>query len=416
MVNRHVTVDGGPVVFGSLGMLGLDPSDPGEPAERGSGRDRRSEAAHAQILLVEDDRAIREVLGGILEEEGYAVTTADNGRQALERLQTGPAPDLIVLDLRMPIMDGWQFRAAQKTDPALAAIPVLAISADGSAKAEAIDAAEYLRKPLSTDALLGAIGRILVQAERQRLLGKLEEAERFAALRRLAASVGHEIKDPLAYVSMNLDLASVRVRRQLADEMSANGPLTALSMVLGECRVGLDRIRDVVKDLQQLSSKSQRPWEPFAIDTLMDESLAIARNYVQHRATVRREYGAVPNVVGDRSAIGQVLLNIVLNAAEALPEGRADANVISVKTYSDRETVTIEIGDTGAGIPPRVLPHIFDPFFTTKPIGEGTGLGLAVSFRIVADHSGRIDVESEVGRGSTFRVVLPLSGHGSRGN
>src|SRR6185503_8169000 len=116
-----------------------------------------------------------------LEEEGYSVTTAENGRRALEHLRSGGIPDLIVLDLRMPIMDGWQFRAAQKADPVLATVPVLAISADGSAKAAAIDAVAYLRKPLSTSTLLDAIRRILGGAERRRLLGRLEEAERFAA-------------------------------------------------------------------------------------------------------------------------------------------------------------------------------------------------------------------------------------------
>jgi signal transduction histidine kinase len=393
---------------GTLGLLGLRPPDPGEPADDQAGRDRWSGAAHQRILLVEDDRSIREVLRGILEEEGYAVTTAENGRRALEHLRSGGAPDLIVLDLRMPIMDGWQFRAMQKADPVLAAIPVLAISADGSAKAAAIDAAAYLRKPLSTGAMLDAIRRILAEVERKRLLGRLEEAERFAALGRLAASIGHEINNPLAYVSMNFDLISIQFNRYLADAVGASTELADVRIMLKECRTGLDRIRDIVKDLQRLTRRSELTREMFSLNTLLDESLAMARNHVQHRAIIQKEYADLPMVVGDRSAVGQVLLNLILNAAQALPDGRADANRVTLRTRVYQDAVIIEVGDTGPGIPCEVLPHIFDPFFSTKPIGEATGLGLTVSYRIVADHGGRIEVDSEEGRGSLFRVILPV--------
>ncbi len=364
-----------------------------------------------RILLVEDDWSIRAALTGILEEEGYVVTTASNGRQALERLRSSSTPDLIVLDLRMPIMDGWEFRAAQKSDPELARIPVVAVSADGSAQAAAIDAQAYLRKPLSTETFLNAIGRVLGEADRQQLRGRLEEAERFAALGRLAASVGHEINNPLAYVLMNVDLAINQLERYLGGGVQGGfaADLASLPPIFRECRVGLERIREVVRDLQRLSRRSDLKREAFSINDLLDESLAMARNQIEHVAQVRKFYNSVPEVVGDRSALGQVLLNLLLNAAQALPQGHADTNTVTVSTYGRGMTVVAEIGDTGSGIPLEVLPHIFDPFFTTKPIGEGTGLGLAVSFRIVADHGGRIIVESDVDRGSVFRVELPVA-------
>ncbi|HVV49912.1 MAG TPA: response regulator [Polyangia bacterium] len=401
-----------PVESAVLSPFSLASSPLASPHEGAGQGARPLTGARDEILLVEDDRSIRTALQGILEDEGYGVTTAENGRQALERLRSGASPALIVLDLRMPVMDGWEFRAAQKSDPTLARIPVLAVSADGSAKAAAIDAEAYLRKPLSTDALLNAIGRILGDAERQELLGKLEEAERFAALGRLAASVGHEINNPLAYVSMNIDMAATDLDRFLGRDFTgaaASEELATMPTLLRECRVGLDRIRDVVKDLQRLSRRSDVRREKFSINDLLDESLAMARNQVDHRARVQKEYADVAGVVGDRSALGQVLLNLVLNAAQAVPEGRAGENVVTLRTYERNGHVQVEIGDTGAGISPQVLPHIFDPFYTTKPIGEGTGLGLAVSCRIVADHGGRIDVESELGRGSVFRVVLPVA-------
>jgi signal transduction histidine kinase len=402
----QVEVSGTP---GGLGFVGLRGPDPREPADHEKGSDAWSGAAHERILLVEDDRSIREALRGILEDEGYAVTTADNGRRALEHLRSGEAPDLIVLDLRMPIMDGWEFRAMQKADPVLSAIPVLAISADGSAKAAAIDAAAYLRKPLSTGVMLNAIRRILGEAERKRLLGRLEEAERFAALGRLAASVGHEINNPLAYVSMNLDLVAIQFNRYRSEILAPAEDLADVGVMLKECRGGLDRIRDIVKDLQRLSRRPGATREMFSLNTLLDESLAMARNHVQHRAIVQKHYADLPMIAGDRSAIGQVMLNLILNAAQALPDGRAESHRITLRTRADEGVVIIEVGDTGPGIPIEVLPHIFDPFFSTKPIGDATGLGLAVSYRIVADHGGRIEVDSEEGRGSLFRVLLPIA-------
>ncbi|HEX3903744.1 MAG TPA: response regulator [Polyangia bacterium] len=410
-MNPYAWVEGESARFTPFGLV----SPPLDTAANEDGRRARPPGApREQILLVEDDRSIRAALQGILEDEGYAVTTAENGRQALERLRMTAAPALIVLDLRMPVMDGWEFRAAQKSDPALARIPVLAVSADGSAKAAAIDAEAYLHKPLSTDALLNTIGRILGEAERQQLLGKLEEAERFAALGRLAASVGHEINNPLAYVSMNVDLAASELER-IAGAASwgpaSDEGLVSLPELFRECRVGLDRIRDVVRDLQRLSRRSEIRRETFSLNDLLDESLAMARNQVEHRARVKKLYAEIPQVVGDRSALGQVLLNLILNAAQALPEGHAEGNEVTLRTVAHvgEGQVTVEVADTGAGIPAHVLPHIFDPFYTTKPIGEGTGLGLAVSCRIVADHGGRIDVDSEVGRGSVFRVSLPVA-------
>lgn len=398
-----------------------DPARRGAIGSVGYGDGPAADADQKLILLVEDDRSIREAVQSVLEDEGYGVIQAENGRDALDRLRAGALPDLVVLDLRMPVMDGWEFRAAQKNDPNLAGIPVLAVSADGSAKAEAIAADGYLRKPLSARTLLDTVARILSRVERQRLLGRLAEAERFAALGRLAAGVGHEINNPLTYVSVNVDLAVAEIGIWLAQNGGGEGgtfappsparaieKMTTVREMLDESRSGLRRIRDVVKNLQSLSRPPEPTRELFSLNELLDESLAMARNHLEHRATVVKHYGDLSAFLGDRSALGQVFLNLLLNAAQALPEGRADRNEITVTTAELNGELAVDIRDTGAGIPRDVLPHIFDQFFTTKPIGEGTGLGLAVSHRIVTDHGGQILVDSEVGLGSTIRVVLPL--------
>ena len=365
------------------------------------------------ILLVEDDPGIREAMQMVLEDEGYRVVLAENGREALAVLRSGKRPDLIVLDLRMPVMDGWEFRTHQKADPKLAGIPLIAVSADGSAQAAAIDANAYLRKPLSAETLVAAIGRILAEAERKRLTERLEEAERFAALGRLAATVGHEINNPLAFLMINVDVVSRDIQEIAA--RSGTGKVSAdrqeldhLGELLSDCRVGLERIRDVVGNLQSLSRPPQPRREPFSMNDVLDRALAIGRHKAEHRATIVRRYADLPPVVGDPSALGQVFLNLLLNAADALPIGHATDNQIVVTSRADGAGVVVEISDTGPGIPAHVLPHLFEPFFTTKPMGEGTGLGLSISWRIVTDHGGRIEAANNRDRGATFRVVLPV--------
>ena len=144
------------------------------------------------------------------------------------------------------------------------------------------------------------------------------------------------------------------------------------------------------------------------MNDLLDEALTLVRNHVAHRAVIVRRYETLPPFSGNRSAMGQVFLNLLLNAAQSLPSGQASANEVRALTSVRDGEIVVEIGDTGAGIPREVIPHIFDPFYTTKPIGEGMGLGLAISNRIVADHGGRIEIDSDAGRGTTVLVILPL--------
>jgi CheY-like chemotaxis protein len=138
----------------------------------------------------------------------------------------------------------------------------------------------------------------------------------------------------------------------------------------------------------------------------------MAWNEIRHRARVNKNYGQVPSVLANESRLGQVFLNLIVNAAQAIPEGRADANEIRLSTRTHGpagEFVLVEVADTGSGIPPAIRHKLFDPFFTTKPAGVGTGLGLAICHRIVTGLGGDISVTSEVGKGTTFRILLPIA-------
>jgi CheY-like chemotaxis protein len=210
-------------------------------------------------------------LQGILEDEGYGVATAENGRQALERLRAGAAPDLIVLDLRMPIMDGWEFRALQKRNPELADIPVIAVSADGSARATAIDAQAYLRKPLKADELLATIDGLLGEGVQKAVSEGVEELRRTSAIGRYAAGLGYEINRPLVHLMIAVDVVAQDIDRLAgrAEGGSVNvarKDLNHLRDVLQDCREEFDCMRQLLRSLQRLSRPFESTPQPSSSD------------------------------------------------------------------------------------------------------------------------------------------------------
>ncbi len=369
------------------------------------------------VLIVEDDVEIRETLDGLLRVEGYEVSTASNGLEALQRLRAGAHADVILLDLMMPVMDGWQFRVQQKRDPQLAGTPVIAISADSTSKAAAIDADAYLKKPVDYDTLIDTIERTLLTIERKQLQAKLAETDRLTSLGTLAAGVAHEINNPLAYVMANMSFVAQTLPDLLeraAHEAGSNGEAPEASVVeqvlaaVSEAREGCDRIRSIVRDLQLFSRPRLDDNAPIDVRRVLDSSINMVINEVRHRARLTKEYGAIPFIAGNPAHLGQIFLNLVLNAAQAIPEGHPDDNEVRVVTRTDAEgDVVVEVHDTGEGIRPEVRGRIFDPFFTTKPVGVGTGLGLSISHGLVTALGGAMTVESDPGKGTVFRVELP---------
>jgi CheY-like chemotaxis protein len=234
----------------------------------------------------------------------------------------------------------------------------------------------------------------------------------------LAAGVGHEINNPLTYVLGNLALASEDVE-QLRLELEEQAPalaqtqdwssrLTELREMLSEAHAGADRVRVIVKDLKVFSRQNEERRAAVDVREVLDFCIKMSSNEVRSRARLHKEYENVPAVYADGARLGQVFLNLLVNAAQAIPEGNIPGNQISVRIRRDVPgRVAVEVSDTGTGIAPDVLPRIFDPFFTTKPVGAGTGLGLSICHGIVQSVGGDILVRSEVGRGTTFTVLLP---------
>jgi PAS domain S-box-containing protein len=253
--------------------------------------------------------------------------------------------------------------------------------------------------------------------ERKQLQGHLMLADRLASLGTLAAGVAHEINNPLLYVSMNLEYVTSEVQK-ISGQLAGGGPLKAAEVMpqlealdrpLHEAREGAQRVKDIVRDLRSFSSGGggERVC-PVDICAIIESALRMTRNEIKYRAEVVRQYGQTPLVDANESRIAQVFLNLLINAAQAIPEGNVPNNEIRISTATDRAgRAVIQVQDSGVGIPPDVLPRVFDPFFTTKPAGKGTGLGLAIVHRIVTGLKGEIYIESQVGSGTTVRLVLP---------
>ncbi|WP_254614105.1 MULTISPECIES: two-component regulator propeller domain-containing protein [unclassified Myxococcus] len=239
---------------------------------------------------------------------------------------------------------------------------------------------------------------------------QLVQAGRMAAVGQLAAGVGHEINNPLAYIVSNLEHASEEsdaLARELGEARDAGTRLREVGQALREALHGADRVRRIVRDLKTFSRPDDEKQGPVELGAVLDSAVKIAMGELRPRAKVVRDYGDVTWVEGNEARLAQVFLNLLINSAQALPEGRAEENEVRLVTRGGPDGwVVAEVRDTGSGISPESLGRIFDPFYTTKPVGVGTGLGLSLCHAYVTAMGGTISVESELGRGSVFRVTL----------
>jgi len=271
--------------------------------------------------------------------------------------------------------------------------------------------------------------------EQRRLLRALEEthvqllqSEKLASIGQLAAGVAHEINNPVGFISANLNtlrtwvgsLLEVIAAHEAAlqqlepatrDALTARRAAADLDYVRDEIVTLIDesidgavRVRRIVQDLRDFSRPGSGEWSVVDIHAGLESTLNVVHNELKYKADIVRDYGDVPLVECLPSQLNQVFMNLFVNAAHAMPT----RGVITIRTSSDGEQVSIAIGDTGTGMTPDIVRRIFDPFFTTKPVGQGTGLGLSVSHGIVERHRGAIDVTSEPGRGTTFCIRLPI--------
>ncbi|WP_257459906.1 sensor histidine kinase [Archangium lipolyticum] len=248
-------------------------------------------------------------------------------------------------------------------------------------------------------------------AELEEANGQLLFADRLATVGQLAASVGHEINNPLAFILGNLGYVREELGR-LQGTVSVREREELLE-ALAEAQEGAERVRLLVQDLKLLSRADDAGSEVVDLGAVLRSASKMAAHEIRLRARLVMQSEGVPQVHGNAARLCQVFLNLLLNAAHAITPGAVERNEIRlIARRGEGSRVLVEVSDTGCGIPPENLERIFRPFFTTKPAGVGSGLGLSVCHRIITAHGGELTVESEQGRGTTFRVSLPVHAAG----
>jgi len=261
---------------------------------------------------------------------------------------------------------------------------------------------------------------------------QLVQSEKLASIGQLAAGVAHEINNPIGFVHSNLGtlkkyferIAAVLSRLHNAASSGEQLPgseleelwrkskmdsiLADLENVIDESMDGTLRVRTIVRDLKNFSNIDRAQIQSSDLEAGIESTLNIVWNEIKYNAEVERDFASIPAVVCNAQQVNQVLLNLLMNAAQAIkdPPGKI---IVRTREMPERR-VAIEVEDNGRGMDEKTLKRIFDPFFTTKAIGEGTGLGLSISYRIIKDHGGEIEVESTPGKGTIFRVILPVDG------
>ena len=403
-----------------------------------------------KILIAEDEAVSRHLLQAYLQQWGHQVTAAADGAEAWQLFQKEIFP-LVLSDWVMPQMDGVELVRHIRASPNGAFTYIILLTAR-TQKQDVIEGLEagandFVTKPFDRGELRVRVraGERIVELEQalaaqnralREAQAALVQTEKLASLGQLAAGMAHEINNPIAYVANNLAVlrrdvpAALQVLdkyragreqlRRVAPEIVAEAERLEADIDLPYIRAslprlfersleGLKRVRDIVKNLRDFARLDEAEFKEADLNAALQSTLEITSHEIKDKALdLRTHFAELPPVLCHPGKINQVFLNVLLNAIQASQPGGS----IEVRTRPEDSSpdggVVIEVQDSGCGIKPEHLPHIFDPFFTTKPVGEGTGLGLSVSYGIIRDHGGSIEVNSEIGRGTLFRIRLPL--------
>jgi signal transduction histidine kinase len=371
----------------------------------------RNDEARLRVLLVEGSAEDAELLEDELRAQGYWPDTLRvETRAQLEAALDQGNWDILLCHRASPELNA--LTALNMVKSRGLDLPFVSIVSSPHAEAMAIEAMWEGAHDLLFKDRLARLGAVIkreqreaaVRAESRRLQQQLLLADRLTSVGMLAAGVAHEINNPLAYVLGNLEFALAHLA---ATDGGNSGEIAEVIQALSHAREGSERIRLTTRDLRVFCRKDEDTQGVVDVRSVMESSINMAWNEIRHRARLVRNFEAVPNILGNDNRLGQVFLNLLVNAAQALPEDRTDDNEISVAIRCDEQHVLIEVSDTGHGISSEELKRVFEPFFTTKAPGLGSGIGLSICRSIVADLGGDIQVESRLGEGTRFRILLP---------
>lgn len=415
------------------------------------------------ILVVDDNLNNLQVLNELLKEKNYNIRVSNRGATALRSIAL-QIPDLILLDIMMPEMDGYEVCKRLKSDPKTQEIPIIFISALDKAnekvKAFECGAVDYITKPFSVMEVLARVETQLklkqyneklklaekqaqeraIEIEKkmqelQQAKSQLIQAEKMSVLGQIVAGVAHEINNPISFIYGNLaharqyfqdvmmlldlyrqqDHPSLEQIQQLEDEIDFDFLREDWDNLMSSMEAGASRIREIVLSLRNFSRLGESGVKLADIEQGIEETLLILQHrlhVIKNRPPIEviKNYGSIPPVMCYGNQLNQVLMNLISNAIESFDKSPIQHPVMTIETEVLPDNwVTIRIIDNGCGIPEEIQNKIFDPFFTTKSIGQGTGLGLSVSHQIITEnHSGRIYCISHPGQGSKFVIEIPI--------
>ena len=418
-----------------------------------SPEDDSAEVSDRRILIVDDEEPVRNLFAAYLQEKFVCETAAD-AQVALDILARETFA-LVLTDIQMPGLGGVELlRKVVERYPDTAVIMISGVDRTQRViDAIRVGAFDYLVKPVDLDVLSLCVERALERrallrnarrykrdlekrneelamqkAELVRLQAQMVQSEKMASLGLLAAGVAHELNNPAGFIYSNVDVLRGYLERlkeclfayeQLTLPVDAAEQIVALKRqidyehligdldsILSDCSVGAERIRDVVQNLRLFSRLDEAEIKRVDVHDGLEATVRLLSKYFKSgHVTLRREFAELPLINCYAAQLNQVWMNLLVNAAQAIGD---ESGEVSITTTCDEASVTIQISDTGKGIPAENLKTIFDPFFTTKPIGEGTGLGLSISHGIIEQHGGTITAASTLNRGTTFTVVLPI--------
>jgi signal transduction histidine kinase len=421
-------------------------------------------AKKMSILIVDDTPANLGLLSEMLKSAGYSVRPAPTGRLALQAAQNLP-PDLILLDINMPEMNGFEVCRKLKEDDQLKTIPVLFISAltDTADKVKAFKTGgvDYITKPFQAEEVMARVETHLqikrYQMELMKKSKMLQEAldeltaaqrmlvqsEKMASLGVLTAGIAHEINNPINFIktsALALDRDMEDVRRlldaygeciQSCAGTTAKERIAAIKSeidydilshelpgLVHHITMGVERTEEIVNSLRTYAraDEGQKTW--IALGELIDTALVLQKNRYKKIVVIKKDYGDLPKVAAQPGRLLQVFNNVIGNAIDAVTEGGQNAAPLieiltRIEEHDGVKYAVVQVMDNGPGIRDDIIDRVFDPFFTTKKIGKGVGLGMSISYGIVRDHNGRIHIGSGDGKGTTVSIFLPINPEGS---
>lgn len=336
---------------------------------------------------------------------------------ALERLAAdGPVVDVILTDLNLPDSDG--MGTLRRLLAATPDAPVVVFTGgDPALGQQAIreGAQDFVTKGSDGDTLARVLRFAVLRVGHQRTVvdyeRRLIHSDRLAALGQLAAGVSHEINNPALYISANLDQLRRFVGRirdgELEGQDLQDAAVEMLSMI-DDSREGFRQIKAITRDLRSFARVSRDTAELCDVNEAVRSAVNLTGAQLRHVAKLELDLQELPPIAAERAKIVQIFVNLLINASQAIADAETTGHRVRIRSRREADELVIEVSDDGPGIPDDVRARIFEPFYTTKPAEYGTGLGLAVCRDCVELHKGRIEVESELGRGTTFRVVLPF--------